>query len=345
MDKPLVSVFIPVYNSEDYIKDALNSIVTQTYTNLEIIIVDDCSTDQSIEIINSFQDSRIRLIRNEENKGIPYNRNLGLNESKGKYMAIMDADDIAMPNRIEEQVAFMEKHQDIDAIGTYYEMFGSKVSRTFKPKYISPEEIKVQLLFFSQIGNPTAMVRLETIKKHQITYNPEYFVAQDYDMWVQISKVGKLHILPDVLLKYRTGHSNITKKSQEEKAVKRKKIIDSIHKDILEFYRFNLTDKELIVYNEFFNDNSSEISKSSLEVIATISKKMIEQNRVNHHFKEDLFIKIMQDAVFFAINNHKLNLMDKLALYNHFKVSKDMTTIMKEMGFVFLKHMYRVARS
>lgn len=345
MDKPLVSVFIPVYNSEEYIKDALNSIVTQSYTNLEIIIVDDCSTDQSVEIINSFQDSRIRLLRNEENKGIPYNRNLGLKESKGKYMAIMDADDIALPNRIEEQVAFMENHLDIDAIGTYYEMFGGKVSRTFKPNYISPEEIKIQLLFFSQIGNPTAMVRLSTIKEHHITYNPNYFVAQDYDMWVQISKVGKLHILPEVLLKYRTGHSNITKKSQEEKALKRKKIIDSIHRDILEYYNFALTDEELKVYNEFFNDNSSEIRKSSLETLSSLLNKMIEQNRVNRHFKEGLFIKIMQDAVFFAINNHRLSLKNKLSLYKNFKVSKDITTIIKEMGFVFLKHMYRVARS
>ncbi|WP_180271139.1 glycosyltransferase family 2 protein [Fredinandcohnia onubensis] len=344
MESPLVTVFIPVYNSEEYLEEALKSIINQTYQNLEILIVDDGSTDQSVSIINSINDSRIHVISNDGNKGIPYSRNVGLEHAKGKYMAIMDADDIALPNRIERQVQFMEKNKEIDAIGTFYELFGGRLTRTFKPKYITSDEIKAQLLFFSQIGNPTAMIRLGTLKKHKITYNLSYFVAQDYDMWVQISKVGNLHILPEVLLKYRTGHSNITKKSQQEKATKRKKIIDSIHKDILTYYKMDFTDEEMEVYNDFFNDTSSEVDQHSLLQIPNVVIKMIDQNKKNKLFKEEMLKTIIHDAVFFTINNHKLSLPTRLNTFSKLNKAINVKATPKEIGYIIAKHLYRKIR-
>src|SRR5690606_28917246 len=114
MREPLVTVFMPVYNSEQYIREALESILNQTYQNLDILLVDDGSTDRSVEIIKSYQDTRIRLIQNEKNMGIPYTRNVGLKEAKGKYIAIMDSDDIAVSNRIERQIQYLETNPHID---------------------------------------------------------------------------------------------------------------------------------------------------------------------------------------------------------------------------------------
>ena len=342
MESPLVTVFMPMYNSEAYIREALESMMNQTYSHIEIIIVDDGSTDGSVEIVNSYQDSRIRLIRNKENKGIPYTRNVGLQAATGKYMAIMDADDISLPHRIERQVDYMEKNQGIDAIGSFYEIFGGRFKRLFKPKNIAPDQMKIALLFSNYIGNPTAFIRLETLKKHDIRYNLDCFVAQDYEMWAQISKVGQLTILPEVLLKYRTGHTNITKKSSVERVMLRKKVIDSIHQDLLSYYGFNLTEEDMVAFNEFFSDiPQTKISDKTLRTIPKVLTKLVQQNREKGLFKEGLLLKIIHDSVMFSLGNHKVGLLNQLTLYKKVCKVKSITSVPKEMSYIVSKHLYK----
>lgn len=356
MEQPLVTVFIPMYNCEQYISQSLESIINQTYSNLEILIIDDGSTDKTMEIVNSYRDNRIRLIKNKENKGIPYTRNLALLESTGIYMAIMDADDIALPNRIEKQVEFMEENKDIDALGSLFETFSesTNIKRKFKkiigkvkmnqPKSMASEEIKAGLIFSNRIGNPTALIRLETIKKYNLSYNLDYFVAQDYDMWVQLSKVGRLFILPEVLLKYRFGHSNITKKSKVNKLLKRKRIIDSIHKDILNYYKFELTEEEIKVFNEFFGDDDSQskINDSTLDNLPKLLAKILKQNRDNRLFNEQLFIKVIRDTVFDILSNRKIGLIKKYYLYIKVCKTSNIRSNIKEMIFLATKHVYKL---
>ena len=342
MGNPLVTVFIPLYNTEKYIRESLESILNQTYSNLEILIVDDGSTDQSINIVNSFTDPRIRLIKNSENKGIPYTRNVGLNEANGKYMVIMDSDDVALPNRVERQVEFLEENPDIDVVGSFYEIFGGKSNKIYKTSYITPEEIKAGLLFYNRIGNPTTTIHLETLKKYNLSYNLNYFVAQDYEMWIQISKVGKLAILPEVLLKYRFGHSNITKKSLSEKTLQRKKLIDAAHKDILEFYGFKLDDNELLVYNELFNDNfQSKINENTILNLPMVLEKLIEDNKNRKIFKEEILLKMIRDAVWTSINFHNLTLSNKIKLYKQICKVKSFKTTSQEIGYIVAKHFYK----
>lgn len=338
MTSPLVTVFIPLYNCEVYIRETLESIINQTYSNLEILIVDDGSTDDSIEIVKSYKDSRIRLLQNGENKGIPFARNVGLDEAKGKYLAIMDSDDIAYLNRIKKQVNYMEENHHIDAIGSYYKMFGSRINKSVKPTFILPEEIKAGLLFSCPIGNPTSLVRLETIKRNNISYNLDCFVAQDYDFWVQVAKVGNLAIVPEVLLKYRTGHLNITKKTTTSKYVKRKKVIDSIHEDMLNFYDFHFTEEEIGIYNEFFNENPQDtISESTIAGIKKVIDKMLEQNRQEQHFDEQVLLKVMGKSIVTFLSNHKLGLGRRINLYNKLCVSSSVG----DLNYLVIKHMYR----
>ncbi|SEP76565.1 Glycosyl transferase family 2 [Virgibacillus subterraneus] len=341
MKQPLVTVFIPLYNCEEYISEALESVINQSYSNIEIVIIDDGSTDNSVNIVNSYTDPRIRLIKNEINRGIPYTRNLGLQESQGKYMAIIDSDDIAYLTRIEKQVNYMENNPNIDGIGTYYEIFGGRFKKVMKPKNITSEEIKAGLLFLNRIANPTSFLRLETINKYELRYNPEYFVAQDYDMWIQLSKVGELSILPEVLLKYRTGHTNVTKKSKSSKIIQRKKINDSIHRDILDFYNFDLTEVELRVFNEFFNDNyQSEISDSTLDHLPRLLTKMVEHNRRNKPFKEELFSEIIRDTVLVVLNRRKIILRRKLRIYDEVCKAKSVRSITRDLSYMVPKHIY-----
>src|SRR5699024_6087156 len=343
MHTPLVTVFIPVYNGEAYISGALESIIKQTYTNLDILVIDDGSTDHSAQIVNDYTDKRVRLFLNHKNNGIPYTRNLGLQKAKGKYIAVMDADDVADPMRIEKQVAFMEKHTDIDAIGTYYKVIGGRFNKIVKTKNIDTQAIQEGLILLNQIGHSTYFIRLVTLRKHHIRYNPDYFVAQDYDLWVQLSKVGQLSILPDVLLTYRTGHANVTKKSKTKYARQRKQINDAIHQDILNFYHFTLTDDEIEAFNEFFNDNVlSDIRSITLNRLPDVLGKMIHHNRNYQLFNEDIFRGVISDMVWEMLNRRKLHLMSKLRLYKEICRDHRIGSLLKDIGYMVPKHLYNL---
>lgn len=114
---PMISVILPVYNSEKYIEKTIRSVLNQTYEDFELLIIDDIPTDNTMSIVDSIHDDRIRIICNGENKGIAYSRNRGIECCKGKYIALMDYDDIALENRFEKQVAFLEDNPDVDVVG------------------------------------------------------------------------------------------------------------------------------------------------------------------------------------------------------------------------------------
>lgn len=322
MKTPLVTVLMPVYNVEDYIIESLSSIINQTYRNLEILVINDASIDRTLEKVQSFNDERIRIINNEQNKGIPYTRNVGLKEAHGKYIALMDSDDISYPERIEKQVQFMESNLDIDVVGTFYQVFGGTLNggifkRKVKSKYITPLDLKIKFLFNCAIHNPTSMLRKDTINKYELRYNTDYFVVQDYDLFVQISKFGKLAILPEVLYKYRVGHSNITKKSLQTKVLNRRKIISAIHNDILKFYGFTFTEEELETYNLLFFDNQSTESlfEDFDSRIISLLVKMSKVNREKGIFDSVLFDNILIDSAKVAISNINIGISSEIKVY------------------------------
>ena len=131
----LVSIVMGCYNNEDTIKESINSILVQTYSNFEFIIIDDCSKDHTVDIINSIRDSRIRLMINSENKGLGYSLHTGVCEAKGIYIARMDADDISYPNRIEEEVLFLQKNPEVICVGSWAKKIGniSTLTKLFNP--------------------------------------------------------------------------------------------------------------------------------------------------------------------------------------------------------------------
>ena len=145
MSKPLVSVVIPVYNSEKYLQLAIDSILSQTYTNLELILMNDVSTDSSKEICLSNKDPRVLYFENEKNLGIALTRNAGFSKAKGKYIAILDNDDISLPERLERQVEFLENHPDYGMCGTFYSVIDGEGKQVFKvelPTNLDSESIK-----------------------------------------------------------------------------------------------------------------------------------------------------------------------------------------------------------
>lgn len=208
MNSTLISVVMSVYNSEKYLAEAIDSILNQTYTNFEFIIINDGSTDNSLAIIQAYmlEDSRIVLI-SRENRGLPYSLNEGVSIAKGEYIARMDADDISLPSRLEEQIDFMQKN-NIDVCGSSIQVFGENIRNKIKIYPTSNNEIKFVLILMSPFAHPTVIMKHTIFDK--VKYN-NFKTAQDYDLWTQVALQGyKMANLDKVLLKYRSHSEQIT---------------------------------------------------------------------------------------------------------------------------------------
>lgn len=209
---PKISVVMSCYNRKDYVSDAIESILNQTYKDFEFIIIDDCSTDGTREIIQKYadKDSRIVFIKNAHNLGLISNLNTGLELAKGEYIARMDDDDISLPERFEKQVKYLDEHQDITVLGTFIETFGKEDSMSWVNECDS-SIINIIINFFNPMCHPTVMIRNKFLKEHHLQYAAEALHAEEYDLWKNISlKGGKLANLPEILLKYRVHENSIT---------------------------------------------------------------------------------------------------------------------------------------
>lgn len=213
---PLVSVVLPVYNSSSHLRAAVKSILKQTYQNFELIIIDDGSRDNSYQILKSINDPRIILKKHSKNLGIVQTLNDGLNLCRGKYIARMDADDLAEPDRFAKQVNFLESNPQVGVVGSWIRVFGKQnyVWKTLEHH----QELKVKLFAESAIAHPSAMIRRSVLIKNNLRYNPKYQYVEDYELWIRLSRVANLANIPKVLLHYRTHNNQIgSRKNLEQK--------------------------------------------------------------------------------------------------------------------------------
>ena len=211
-NNPLISVLIPTYNSELYIKSTLESILNQTYKNLEIIVIDDASTDSTLNIVKKYRDKRIKLYSNDKNLGIAKNMNKGIKLSRGKYLAIMDADDWSYPYRIEEEVQLMEENPEIVLCSGYMDICDEnlkfKNTRTYPT---TDKEIRKAIVRYDPISHPASMWRMSELLKTGL-YNDKFPICRDYDLIVRISEFGKYQNIPKPLIKYRVRKDSETGK-------------------------------------------------------------------------------------------------------------------------------------
>jgi glycosyltransferase involved in cell wall biosynthesis len=213
---PYVSVVMSVYNGSFFLKEAVISILDQSFKNFEFIIINDGSTDNSLNILNEFKDDRIRIIDNGVNKGLIYSLNIGLKEAHGEYIVRMDADDISLPDRIEKQINFMQKHPDIGISGGYIERFGNNVENKIL-KYSTNIEInKVQLLFSPCVAHPSVIIRKSIIDNYNLHYESTYKNAEDYAFWVNAIAFTKISNIPEILLRYRVVSSSVTQQANKD---------------------------------------------------------------------------------------------------------------------------------
>lgn len=202
-----VSVVMPVYNGSAFLKEAIASILEQTYTNYEFIIINDGSTDLSENIILSYSDSRIRYVKHEKNIHLVGTLNEGITLAKGKYIIRMDQDDISLPQRIEKQVLFMEQNSEIGICGSWFKTIGAVEKYIEYP--VEHDEICVSFLFFNPFCHPSTIWRKSFILKNNIKFNSNYNYAEDYKFFWDCSLHMKCANISEVLLFYRIHNSQM----------------------------------------------------------------------------------------------------------------------------------------
>lgn len=201
--RPEITVIIPMYNAGKYILRTIQSILEQTFRNFIIMIIDDCSTDDSVEKVQSVQDNRIRLIRNERNMGAGMTRNHGINKADTKYIAFCDSDDLMTPDRLIRQYGFMEANSDIDICGTFTQIIDDNDNPVGKYKFpIDHEHLKVRMFSRCAFQQSTAFIRLESFRKAGIMYKGNHY-AEDFDIWSNTIFKLKFHVIPEYLTCYR----------------------------------------------------------------------------------------------------------------------------------------------
>lgn len=238
---PAVSVLMSVHNGERFLREAVESILSQTFTDFEFIIVDDGSTDRSAEIVESYTDARVRLLHNDRNLGLSQSLNRGLQEVVGRYVARMDADDISLPERFERQITFMDQHPEVGACGTWAKDIDSAGAIVAERRTPFGKRLDCYYWIPSPIIHPSAMIRTELLK--ELKYNDVRY-AQDFNLWLRIVKAGfKLSNLTEFLFLYRVHPMSISESK-----------LDAQLRSSYESFRGHISPRDITfeTYMEFF---------------------------------------------------------------------------------------------
>ncbi len=200
---PKVSVVIPVYNGDRYVSEAIESILAQSFTDFELILIDDASTDGSLDVLRSYKDPRVRVEFNEVNLGLAGAHNRGIDLARGHYLAMLDHDDCSYPERLATQVAFLDGHPDFALVGGWAEIMDEEGRTVRKQKRyaLSPDEIRVNLIFQCALFHPSIMARREIMQRYR--YSERFSISDDFDLFVRLARTFKLGNVPEVLVRHR----------------------------------------------------------------------------------------------------------------------------------------------
>ncbi len=269
--KPLISVIMSVYNEEQYLKDAIDSILAQTVTDYELIIVDDCSTDRTQEILAGYQDPRIRVLYNEENCGLTVNLNRALDAAKGRFIARMDGDDIAHPDRFEKELEYLNQHPELKLISCRTKTFGNEQLQS--DIMGEPEYLRCRMLVRPVLAHPGFMVRGEVFRELGYRYDESFRQAQDYELAARLTRKYSIGICPEVLLEYRAHEGQVSSKA----GGKQFRNADRVRERLLEELEIELTEQEWETYHLLVLEKPSENIEDYIGAVRIIDR-IVERN-------------------------------------------------------------------
>lgn len=220
-----ITVFMAAYNAAAYIAASIESVLKQTYPHFELLIVDDGSTDNTVEIVRTFNDPRIRLLQNDSNKGQPFTRNIALKEAKGEFIAVLDSDDIAFPDRLEIQLQHFLDRPRLALLGGQAHIIDKQGHRTGGEMIpiCESEKLHATLLFHNSFVHPTVMMRMSAFK--DIGGYPNHLVAQDYALFSRMALKYEVDNIPEYLGEYRMHDNNISVRKKDLAAAQLRAIL------------------------------------------------------------------------------------------------------------------------
>ncbi len=308
---PIVTVLMPVYNGEKYLREAVDSILNQTFNDFEFLIIDDGSTDSTWDILKSYSDPRLSLIRNKKNLKQPASMNKGLSLAKGKYIARMDADDVSLPKRLERQVAFMDKHPDIGVCGTWVKMFGNKQDRILRHP-VSSIEARIGLLFGGCLCHPSVLLRNSFLKKYNLSYDPAFATAEDYELWVRCSYIFKIANIPEILLNYRVHEQQLSFLHIR----KQKYLAKNVRKPLIEALKISVSEEDIELHDKLAW-SQYEASKEFIVKAEMWFYKLIKANNEAMIYPEPQFSNFLSKKFFHV--HYRTNKLTNFFLYSFYK--------------------------
>lgn len=293
-----LTVLMTVYNSESYLREAVRSILNQTYRDFKFLIIDNASTDISRELIRSFNDPRIELVALSENIGQVAALNKGLDMIDTPLVARMDADDISMPRRFERQVEFMDSHPTVGVCGTFVITFDGGKKNRYNWPCQSPD-IKVKLLFECTIAHPSVMIRKSFFDKFKLRYNEKAGHSEDWELWQRASQYFALANIPEYLLRYRIHKDNESFKIfNRQKDVAEK--MDTVTLKFLGLENHSLRSTHRDVAFETFNVKNRE-SKFIDDVVRWFNT-LRTANKSRRIYLEDSLERFLSERLFIVLN-------------------------------------------
>ena len=286
MKEQKVSVVMPSYNGEKYIYQAIKSIIKQSYENWELVIVDDCSSDTTVDIIRSFCDPKIRFFKNDKNMGISYSTNRAISESTGSFIALLDDDDMATEERIELQVQYLNKHPEIDVLGGSHIVIdkNSNCIRAGKDPIYNPKIIKAYMHFINRrFSNGTTMIRKAFIDRHNLKFEENCYGMQDFKFIIECSKLGNISSIGQVLqLKRIHDNEETVRQINMHKKERMEKYADFQRQSILKS-GYKLSDEQLYAINSCITETiRTDINDKELRNLWSAMKELITQAYARH---------------------------------------------------------------
>lgn len=276
---PRITVLMPTYNVAPWVKESIDSVLAQTYTDFELLVLDDCSTDNTVEIVRSYGDPRIRIVEGEHNVGLSENLNRGISLSNTELLARMDGDDIAEPTWLERGVAVLDSHPDVGICSFGFKFFGNKSSLVRFPE--SHEDSMVQMLFGCTVIIP--VLRRSVFVDNGLWYSTDAFPAEDYMMWAHCYRKTKVYNVQETMFHYRTHATQISTSKRQSQIQKSNEVrlfmLDWLNEEIGETER------------KFFIDRfvPCEVSnKEEVKELKTFAEYLIRMNSAGHFSNDAL---------------------------------------------------------
>lgn len=294
-----ITVIIPVYNAQDFIQESIDSILQQTFTDFRLILVNDHSSDSTPQILetNAARDPRITVIHNTENLHISGATNKGLELTDTPYIALMDHDDISLPDRLAKQYAFLENNPRYIVCGGNIEKFGSLTGANRLPT--DPQYIDCSMFFSLLFENTTLMMRSDFINKHQLRYNSEFDLCQDYDMLERISRLqpGSIKNIPDILVKKRFFAHNSSLNSLDLHFSRVKKVFARVRRRIFEQDSPKLEQ----LHTNMWAPKSQNLNAADLDDTLDFVEKLLMINNKKQIYPPDIFSSYCAESYFHLI--------------------------------------------